>query len=66
LKPEWWGSPLVQEKQLEEKACDKTAAAETKTATITAHYYYYYHHHHPWYRLYAGYIQLYTLNKSRF
>jgi hypothetical protein len=23
LKPEWWGSPLVQEKYLEEKACDK-------------------------------------------
>jgi len=23
LKPEWWGSPLVQEKYQEEKACDK-------------------------------------------
>jgi len=23
LKPEWWGSPLVQEKFQEEKACDK-------------------------------------------
>jgi len=23
LKPEQWGSPLVQEKYLEEKACDK-------------------------------------------
>jgi hypothetical protein len=23
LKPEWWGSPLVQEKYQVEKACDK-------------------------------------------
>jgi len=23
LNPEWWGSPLVQEKYLEEKACDR-------------------------------------------
>jgi hypothetical protein len=23
LKPEWWGSPLVEEKYQEEKACDK-------------------------------------------
>jgi hypothetical protein len=23
LKPEWWGSPLVQEKYQAEKACDK-------------------------------------------
>jgi hypothetical protein len=23
LKPEWWGSPLVQEKYQEEKACGK-------------------------------------------
>ena len=23
MKPEWWGSPLVQEKYQEEKACDK-------------------------------------------
>jgi hypothetical protein len=23
LKPGWWGSPLVQEKYQEEKACDK-------------------------------------------
>jgi len=23
LKPEWWGSPLVQETYREEKACDK-------------------------------------------
>jgi hypothetical protein len=23
LKPEWWGSPLAQEKYQEEKACDK-------------------------------------------
>jgi len=23
LKREWWGSPLVQEKYREEKACDK-------------------------------------------
>jgi len=23
LKPEWWGSPLVQEKYREKKACDK-------------------------------------------
>jgi len=23
LNPEWWGSPLVQEKYQEEKACDK-------------------------------------------
>jgi len=23
LKSEWWGSPLVQEKYQEEKACDK-------------------------------------------
>jgi hypothetical protein len=23
LKPEWWGSPLIQEKYQEEKACDK-------------------------------------------
>ena len=23
MKPEWWGSPLVQEKYREEKACDK-------------------------------------------
>jgi hypothetical protein len=24
LKPEWWGSPLVQGKYQEEKACDKS------------------------------------------
>jgi hypothetical protein len=23
LKPEWWGSPLLQEKYWEEKACDE-------------------------------------------
>ena len=23
MKPEWWGSPLVQEKYQEERACDK-------------------------------------------
>jgi len=23
LKPEWWGSPLVQEKYQQEKPCDK-------------------------------------------
>jgi len=30
LKPERWGSPLVQEKYREEKACDKTSISYNK------------------------------------
>jgi hypothetical protein len=42
LKPEWWGSQLVQEKYQEEEACDKriitTIIIPTKTAILcTAH-----------------------------
>jgi hypothetical protein len=28
LKPEWWGSPLVQEKYQAEKACDEEEKEE--------------------------------------
>jgi hypothetical protein len=33
LKPEWWGSPLVQEKYQEEKACDKRRQEDNNNNT---------------------------------
>jgi len=35
LKSEQWGSPLVQEKYREEKACDKMKPYRTTTTTTT-------------------------------
>jgi len=35
LKPEQWGSPLVQEKYQEENACDKRHSYTTTTTTTT-------------------------------
>ena len=38
LKPEWWGSPLVQERYREEKACDKRHPYRIIIIITTVHY----------------------------
>ena len=47
VKPEWWGSPLVQEKYQGEEACDKRQHNKNKALFVENGWFPFEHHYKP-------------------